>query len=233
MPLKFRGEMGAFDPEKSWKDINFTKVPLNGVLVKGINRLVLEGKKSNNITGPGTHLRVEDFNHHTPTEVEAVYIVGDFTVVDEDKIKFAIDGTIRTPDYGNLTASGYPFYAGKAEFKSRVELKANLTEGAKRVYLKVNNVEAACVELYINGEYCGVKYWHPYTFDVTELIKAGENEIRLVASTTLFNLMGPNRIAGIKDALFVGPHTFVAFDSFTEKYTLLPFGIGGASFIVI
>lgn len=233
MPLKFRGEMGAFDPEKSWKDINFTKVPLNGVLVKGINRLVLEGKKSNNITGPGTHSRVEHFNCHTPTEVEVVYIVGDFTVIDEDKIKFAIDGTIHAPYYGNLTASGYPFYAGKAEFKSRVELKANLIEGAKRVYLKVNNVEAACVELYINGEYCGVKDWHPYTFDVTELLKAGGNEIRLVASTTLFNLMGPNRIAGIKDALFVGPHTFVAFDSFTEKYTLLPFGIGGASFIII
>jgi hypothetical protein len=224
--------MGAFDPQKSWKDVNFTKVPLTGTLVKGKNKLVLEGKKSNNITGPGTHLRVEDFESHAPTEVEAVYIVGDFAVVDDDKAKFAIDGCISVSNYSNLTVCGYPFYAGKAEFKSCVDLKPDVIEEGKRVYLKVNDVEAACIELYVNGKYCGVKYWRPCVFDVTEFIRAGQNEIKVVAATTLFNLMGPNRVSGIEDALFVGPHTFVDFANFTERYTLLPFGIGSASIML-
>ncbi|MCM8900698.1 glycoside hydrolase [Caldicoprobacter algeriensis] len=231
-PLKRRGEMGAFDPQKSWKDVNFTKVPLTGTLMKGKNKLVLEGKKSNNITGPGTHLQVEDFESHAPTEVEAVYIVGDFAVVDDDKVKFAIDGCISVSNCGNLTVSGYPFYAGKAEFKSCVDLKADVIEEGKRIYLKINDVKAACIELYVNGRYCGIKYWHPYVFDVTEFIKAGQNEIKLVAATTLFNLMGPNRVAGIEDALFVGPHTFVDFANFTERYTVLPFGVGSAAIML-
>lgn len=221
--------MGAFDPQKSWKDVNFTKVPLTGALVKGKNKLVLEGKKSNNITGPGTHLRVEDFENHTPTEVEAVYIVGDFVVVDDDKVRFAIDRRISMPNSGNLTVSGCPFYAGKAEFKSWVDLKADVIEEGKRIYLKINDVEAACVELYVNGRYCGVKYWRPYVFDITEFIEPGQNDIKVVAATTLFNLMGPNRIAGIENVLGVGPRTFVDFANFTERYTLLPFGVGSGS----
>jgi hypothetical protein len=232
-PLKVRGELGAFDPEKSWKDINFTKVPLNGLLKKGINKLMLEGRKSNNITGPGTHSGVENFNEHTPTEVETIYIVGDFTVQDEDKIKFAINGVIGTPDHRDLTTSGYPFYAGKAEFNSYIEISDDLANSSGRFYLKLNDVNAACIELYINGEYCGVKYWQPYVYDVTKHLKAGRNEIKLVASTTLFNLMGPNRIVGITEALYVGPHTFLDFNNFTERYALLPFGIGSASLITV
>jgi len=230
-PLKARGEMGAFDPQKSWKDVNFTKVPLTGTLIKGQNRLVLEGKKYNNITGPGTHLRVEDFENHIPTEVEAVYIVGNFAVVDDDRVRFAIDGCIGACNHGDLTVSGYPFYAGKAEFKSHVDFGPKTIEKGKRIYLKINDVKAACIELYINGKCCGVKYWRPYVFDVTEHIEEGRNEVRVVAATTLFNLMGPNRVAGIEDVLFVGPHTFVNFANFTERYALLPFGIEAAAVI--
>ena len=104
-------------------------------------------------------------------------------------------------------------------------------EKGKRIYLKINDVKAACIELYINGKCCGVKYWRPYVFDVTEHIEEGRNEVRVVAATTLFNLMGPNRVAGIEDVLFVGPHTFVNFANFTERYALLPFGIEAAAVI--
>lgn len=228
-PLKQKGELGAFNPEKSWKDINFTKVPLSGYIRKGLNTLVLEGKKVNNISNPGCHVRVADFKNHVPTEVEVVYIVGDFAVVDFDKRYFAIDGQAKKADYKDLTRSGYPFYAGKAEFTSYIEYKGK----SERTYLAVNDVEAACIELYVNGQYVDVKYWKPYVFDVTALLKEGTNEIKIVAATTLFNVMGPNRIAGILNDEGVGPHTFIDFRRFTEEYTLIPFGIGGASLICL
>ena len=99
----------------------------------------------------------------------------------------------------DLTKSGYPFYAGKAEFTSKLRMTEK-TEG--KVYLELTDVNAACVEMYMNGKYAGVKYWRPYTFDVTDLVKEGENEVKVIASTTLFNLMGPNWIANIlKDEL--------------------------------
>ena len=61
-PLKSRGEMGAFDPAKSWKDVNFTRVPVTGLLRAGRNSVVIEGEKVNNITGPCRHIGVANFN---------------------------------------------------------------------------------------------------------------------------------------------------------------------------
>ena len=65
-------------------------------------------------------------------------------------------------------------------------------------------------------------------FDVTDLIEDGDNEIEVVASTTLFNLMGPNWISNILKDEFVGPKTFRDFKRFTEDYTFTHFGIGSA-----
>jgi len=229
IPLKTRGEMGALDLNKSWKDINFTKVPLTGLLQQGRNTLVLEGKKSNNITGPGTHVGVEKFQEHTPTEVETVYIVGNFSVVNENNTKFWINGNAEKPDYKDLTASGYPFYAGKAEFTAQFIYSG---DNKKPLYLQLNNVEAACVEIYVNGKYLGTKRWAPYVCDISAAVKEGENNIKLIASTTLFNLMGPGRIDGIKERLSVGPGTFIDFAHFTERYSFMPFGIKGASIMI-
>jgi hypothetical protein len=225
-PLKSRGEMGPLNLDKSWKDINFTKVPMTGLIQQGRNTLVLEGKKSNNITGPGTHVGVKNFQDHMPTEVEVVYIVGNFSVTNENNTKFWIDGKMEIPDPKDLTSSGYPFYAGKAKFTAEFIYSKN---NKNPVFLQLNGVEAACVKVFINGQYAGAKYWAPYILDISDLVQEGHNDIKVIASTTLFNLMGPNRIVNIDDQLFVGPGTFVDFPHFTEQYTLLPFGIRGAS----
>jgi len=221
-PLKKRGEMGAFDPDKSWKDVNFTKIPITGLLKKGQNVLVIEGKKFNNVTGPGTHVRVENFKDYDSTELDTAYIVGDFQVLGEKFGEFAIDG--RSKKIGlDLTKSGYPFYAGKAEFSGKFKIQPKLED---RIYLELTDVNVACAELYVNGKPAGVKYWKPYNFDITDLLEDGENEIKVIVSTTLFNLMGPNWISNILKDEFVGPGTFRDFGRFTSNYTFVPFGIG-------
>ncbi|MCL4407329.1 MAG: glycoside hydrolase [Thermotogae bacterium] len=220
-PLKKYGEMGAFDPDKSWKDVNFTKIPITGLLKKGRNMLVIEGKKFNNVTGPGTHVRVENFKDYESTELDTAYIIGNFQVLGERFGEFAINGKQKKGGF-DLTKSGYPFYAGKVEFSARIKIKSK-----SKMYLTLEDVNAACVEMYVNDKFAGVKYWKPYMFDVTELVKEGENEIKVIASTTLFNLMGPNWIANILKDEFVGPGTFRDFKRFTKNYTFVPFGIGG------
>ncbi|MCG8542050.1 MAG: hypothetical protein MJA82_19240, partial [Clostridia bacterium] len=94
------------------------------------------------------------------------------------------------------------------------------------VYLKLDDAECASVRLYVNGEYVGIKYWEPNVFDMTKFIKPGKNKAEIILSTTLFNVMGPNRISGILESSFVGPGTFLQMDRFTRKYTLVPFGMG-------
>ena len=76
-PAKKPGELGPLNSKKSWKDINFTKVPLPEI-EKGENILILEGKKFNNVTGPGWHARINRWQEHRPIEAEEVYICGKF-----------------------------------------------------------------------------------------------------------------------------------------------------------
>lgn len=243
---------GPFDPATGWKDVHFTRVPIPAAALRtGKNILTIKGRKSNNITSPNCHSRVENFREHAPTEVEVVYIIGNFVVGSFDSRSFHICDSAapceacakRPADPVDLTASGYPFYAG------RVRLSATMTiadpgsagqsrsaegdqlarvGGGSRIFLSLGSVRAASVSVKVNGKPAKTLYWAPHSVDVTELVKPGENLIELVASTTLFNCFGPGWIAGIEDITYVGPGTFVDMSRYTDKRKVLPFGIGEA-----
>lgn len=223
---KKAGELGPLDGNKSWKDINFTKVPMGMHAKKGINKLVIQGRKINNINGVGNDRAVSDFHNHRATEVEAVYLVGDFRVNGKDRRKFYIDSKEDIPTSRNITEQGYPFYGGCVEFSQKVTINEPIDN--RKAYIEIFDVRASSIELYVNGKPIGVRYWDPYIFDISSVLKEGINEIKVVASTTLFNIMGPNWNADIEEILRVKPGTFVDATRYTEKYTLLPFGIGNA-----
>lgn len=221
-PLKRPGEQGAFNDASSWKDVNFTRVPLDGYVVPGRNVLTLEGKKANNITGPGCHKRVDNFKEHRPTELEAIYIIGDFIVTGDTSTGLYIEAKSGGFHGTNLTQNGYPFYAGKAEFTGTVQIN----DKPENILLKIKDANAASLRLFVNGQYAGTAYAKPFMFDIGSYLKQGENEIKIVASTTLFNLLGPNWISNVEDNTFISPRTFFEFDKFTRDYVLRPFGIG-------
>lgn len=223
VPLKVKGEPNIFDPEKCWKDINFIKVPLDNYVQKGTNKLVLYGVKINNVNGPGTHVKVADSYNYVPTEVESVYLVGYFGVRIDGGKKFIIKHN-KSPYFRNITRSGYPFYVGKVEFTQNIVIEKPIINN--KVYIEIFDVRAASVELYVNGFFSGIRYWKPYVFEVSEFVKQGVNEIKIIVTTTLFNLMGPNWNADIMEIERVTPKSFVDFSRYTEDYILEPFGIG-------
>lgn len=223
-PIKQQGDMDVFEDEKNWKDVNFAKVPIAGCVEAGKNVLKIKGVKINNITSPGCHIGVDDFNNYNSTEVEAIYIVGDFSVQSFDRRKFVIGAKNEIGCVADLTDKGYPFYAGKAKYSAKLDCES--AEG--KTYLKLDGAECACARLVINGCDAGIKYWHPFVYDVSDCIKEGENDIEVIISTTLFNAMGPNRISGILNDTGVSPRTFIEHERFTSRRELMPFGIGKA-----
>lgn len=72
-----------------------------------------------------------------------------------------------------------------------------------RVVIDLGEVHEIC-ELYINIFYAGVCLWPPYSFDITEYIKGGENIVTIIVTNTMANklekarrksgLLGPVRI---------------------------------------
>lgn len=225
--LKEKGQLGCFDELKSWKDINFTRVPIGGMVKQGENVITIEGRKFNNITAPGCHRRVEDYKEFRPTEIEAIYIVGDFRVINDSNQTFSIGVPGKDINAGNICEDGYEFYAGSVDFTCTTHIKLN----NDKTYLKLNDVNAATIKLFVNDQFVDLLYMSPYVFDISEHLKDGLNEIRVVGTNTLFNLMGPNWVEGIEELEFVTPRTFVDFDSFTNEYKILPFGIGKAELL--
>ena len=45
------------------------------------------------------------------------------------------------------------------------------------------------LEVRINGESAGVRLWTPYTIEITDLLRPGQNEIEMVVANTLVNLL--------------------------------------------
>lgn len=62
----------------------------------------------------------------------------------------------------------------------------------KKICLEVEAQEMA--QLYINDMSAGVEFWPPQRFEITGLLKEGENELRLVVTGSLANLYGKAKV---------------------------------------
>lgn len=135
-PLCSFGGAEVYDPEVTYIDASFVRVPLHDVK-PGENILRIEGKKVNNTNGSGGHNLIDSFNVCRCTELEAVYIVGNSAVKSCDNTDFSI--TVRRGELParNITEDGFPFYAGKLQ--AEVSAKIHLTGG--NVYLRLSVVE--------------------------------------------------------------------------------------------
>jgi len=218
---KAYGEMGEMKPENSYLDVNFTKVLLP-LIKTGENSIVIKGKKINNITGCGFHIRVETpMPEYHPTEVEEAYVVGDFSLEKVSESKYVIVEK-KEPNNKNITDDGYPFYIGKVKLTADVDVPKK----DKDYYLRLMDVDKSSVQVFVNGVDCGINIFKLDMFNITSALKSGKNTVEIVFATTLVNCFGPNRNATIKDSPGVGPNSFCDMNFFQDKYELFDYGVG-------
>ncbi|MBC7329299.1 hypothetical protein H5T88_02965 [bacterium] len=79
---------------------------------------------------------------------------------------------------------GIKYFSGTAIYKKAFSLPQNLYRKDKRYILNLGDVEVIA-EVMLNGRYLGTLWKVPYEVDVTEAIRAGENEL-LVKVTNLW-----------------------------------------------
>lgn len=78
------------------------------------------------------------------------------------------------------------------EFSGAIRYETSLwLDKVGRSVLEFENV-GDNVELFVNGKRCGMRVCPPYRFDITEKIKAGENELVAVSYNTLANALQDN-----------------------------------------
>jgi hypothetical protein len=191
------------------------------------------------------------FEVQTGTELENIYLIGDFAVRGRVSPRPARATCVRyAPEFslvaenakhpwGDLSAGDYPFYAGRFTLADTVELKRP-TKG-QRVYLELPALEAAVAKVRVNGAEAGAIAWAPYEVEITSLVKLGANRVEIELVGTLRNLMGPHhRGNGEPDDCWrtafnyappAGPveHAEEAEGAWTDDYFVVHFGLRGGA----
>ena len=231
---------------KEFKTINL------GKCIKGDNEIII---KRDFYCPPPRAMNLFDLFMTKPkVELESIYIIGDFSV--ESNVEncrfngdvklskeFVLSPFKKTNCYGDITSSGYPFYAGSISLSKKIEVTQKDLE--KSVLLKIDTAHFEMCEVLINGECAGNLSWEPYTLDITSHLKAGENSIELKFYTTLRNLLGashnPRGEVGLQSpGQFVGHYdepdwyNYADVDSkdWTNSYVLMHLGVRGVKLII-
>ncbi|MFL7793432.1 MAG: glycosylhydrolase-like jelly roll fold domain-containing protein, partial [Anaerolineae bacterium] len=218
----------ASKDEGWWTDTSFRKLDISAAVRAGRNEVVLSGVFGRD------------------SELESVYVVGDFGVAgrrlrEENRFngqvfdRYAPDFRLTAPPTGarakdgravavDLTAQGLAFFAGRATLRQTITLPS--LDG--HTLLELHNLRAALAHVRVNGQQVGTVVWQPHRVDVTAALKAGENVIEIELVGTLRNLLGPHHL-NKGDLAWTGPGQFRDKNRWTDDYILVPFGFDGAT----
>ncbi len=137
----------------------------------------------------------------------------------------------------DLSAAGYPFYAGRFTLEETAELPRPAK--GQRVVLALPGLDAAVAKVRVNGADAGAIAWAPYEVDITPLVKGGRTRVEVELFGTLRNIMGPHhRSSGEPDDCWrtafnytapEGPaeHAEEAEGAWTDDYFVVHFGLRG------
>ncbi len=198
--ITFNGHPVNTDARGRWfRAVQFKVIDLPPALKKGRNLIEIRReffplKKAMNAV---TSL----FENLGGVELENLYLLGDFAV--KSAREPSQNGTPRfsrsfrlteeNPTLSGmpeLTAAGYPFYAGGMEITQTFTLPASMAAG-RRIRLRADGFHGANAEITVNGKVCGDLCWYPYTLDITDAVRLGENTLTIRLVNTLRHLLGP------------------------------------------
>ena len=201
----------AWGSNQKYFDQSFDSIVLEN-LKPGENSIYIRGKKCSNITGIGCHTRVAMGTEHKPTELESIYLCGNFGVAPSGNGDYEIVKAPKTVK-GSVVKSFYPFYVGRCSYSFQ------LTQSVDAMRI---DADAHAVELKINGERKAISYLKPFVFEQLGDC-AGEAEIILYNSQE--NTFGPLHLAERKDFVMIGPVYFPDMKRYVKQPYLFDYGL--------
>ncbi len=170
-------------------------------------------------------------NFMRTTNIEALYLIGDFGVKLFEVNKRTLVAAPAQIGLGNFADYDMPFYTGSMTYRILPEMYAGLAlEEGDRVMLTAKFTGGCFKVITADGavQICG---WDPYEADVTEAVKAGQS-IDLCVVGTRKNVFGPlHQLPAIAGAC--GPGNFVTGGAaWTDEYVLIDSGAASITFTV-
>lgn len=171
------------------------------------------------------------------TEIEAVYLFGDFAVQTEadkftpsERLSYCYTGDFKITESkdtvcaDNVIKDGLPFFAGHLELEQSFESDREHGE----LWL---DGRFSYADVYLNGAFVRRLMFTDHC-DVSGFLRKGENTIRLVLCNSNRNLLGPHHFAD-PEPYALGPWNFSLENSwvdgkcdyFKERYSFVRFGL--------
>ena len=108
---------------------------------------------------------------------------------------------IELPELTSWTDSDIPgikYFSGTAVYKKTFQFDRHSGSSEdQRIFLDLGNL-AKVGEVWLNGEYVGICWSKPFRFDVTDILKEGENKLTIEVANTWSNRMTGDAITGEK-----------------------------------
>jgi len=229
--VQVNGKKIEFVGNKSYRDHTFKMQTINGTLKEGENTITLV------LDYVAPVLDSFDPYERYGTEIESIYLVGDFGISFDKSVptddfvtekngrrKFKQQDIYRVNDFwitteqnefeGRLTTEGYPFYNGDFELTQNVTI--DKIEEGKKYFLVFDEIETTVLSAFVNGKAIDPIAWNPWKIDITNAIITGENRISLKLTNSLRNLLGPHHHVG-GELIGVGPGSFTGITFWTSR----------------
>lgn len=166
--------------------------------------------------------------------IEAPILLGDFAVaIDEQGAVELVDETTQLHN-GNWADQGYPFYGGRMACTQRFTYAR---EKDRRVFLRIERPAGMVLEACI-GEHRPLAVGDaPHRAEITRQLIEGENALRIVLASTLWNLLGPTHVAArVADVGQASPRLYDTWVAENRRFLeraprLRPFGLSGGVYI--
>ncbi len=230
-------------PTDYYLDRSFEKLPVAGMLRTGENEIILAREFRNpgrvyEVKNDPTIHEAEANRVTVETELESIYLLGNFRVESEGKViekehrAFSVAGdfTVARPHADavieNLAVDGYPFFAGSITLEKAFELTPEDLKPGCRIIVSFTRPDAVVTKVAVNGAAPSVFLWAPYEADITAQAHAGKNTLAVTLTNSCRNLLGPHHhTAG--ELYSVGPFSFLKGDgsAWEDRYNLVRLGL--------
>lgn len=240
--IEVNGHEVRHDLVSWWRDRSFKKINITGLCAAGHNEIVITGafaqkQKVYDVLFGENVLETERNKLTFDTEIESVYLLGDFGLRSEspftrgERRALYTDGGFtvvpRTTElsHGELTEQGYPFFSGKITLRQNVFID-RITGHIK---LALPRPSACTVRVYVNGVKADTLVWDAYETDITRLVREGDNDIALELVIGNRNLLGPHHNPrgesyAVTTTSF-GPNGNYSPDSWRDRYCFVSIGL--------
>ncbi|WWD16248.1 hypothetical protein CI109_100674 [Kwoniella shandongensis] len=168
----------------------------------------------------GAHQLELEYDYGMLTNLERVYVLGDFGVEVRGRKASIVPLNLNTVEWGDITRQNLPFYSGNITYHCSFE-----TKGEDPLAVRVAHFAGPAVSVDVDGSRSALLVHEPYAFELDKGIKSGKHSIAFTCYGNRHNAFGAVHLVPNKTDWLNADSWRSDYDWWSEEYVLGQVGI--------